>query len=165
MEVLNYASANTYIKTLRAIWQCQRERRHHLHDGALMSWREQNWAMTLIWNSRFSTLATKTFPGKSERSDSFFSPRSLENTLRRHYFVFTFMHAIVQVSLLSDRSLDKKKSHNSTKFASLYKKTKPCPEETNRTFAIYFKVTGMLNWVFQHPSYIKNKKQNAPWKA
>lgn len=23
----------------------------------------------------------------------------------------------------------------------------------------------MLNWVFQHPSYIKNKKQNAPLKA
>lgn len=42
---------------------------------------------------------------------------------------------------------------------------KPCPKETNRTFAIYFTVTKMLHWVLQHSSHITNKKQNIPLKT
>lgn len=51
-----------------------------------------------LWNPHLSTLAPKTFLGKSERLDIFFS-RSLENTLRGDYLLFILTHAEVPVSL------------------------------------------------------------------
>lgn len=77
--VLNYSSANTYVMALRAIWQSQRQR-DHLYDGTLMSWIKQNWAMTHLWNSPFSTLTPKTFAGKSESFYIFF----LSSFSRKH---------------------------------------------------------------------------------
>lgn len=119
-----------------------------------------------LWNSHFSTLAPETFSGKSESVDNFFiSSFSWKHTEKGLFCIHLYEWNSTSESLLSDQSLDIKKNPNITEFASSYKKTKPCPKETNRTFAIYFKVTGMLNSVFQHPLYVKNKKQNGPLKA
>lgn len=114
MVVLNYSSANKYIKTELYDRGKGKERPFIRLCTDVMERAKLSNDSSL----KFSTLASKTLSGKSKSFDSFFSPHSLKNVLKRDYFVFTFRHAIVQMSLCYLTKGLTKKNPNTTKFAS-----------------------------------------------